>query len=127
MTGKVLIVDDDRATRNYIASCLQEAGYQTETAVNGAEGLVYVKKNEYDLLLVDVNMPILDGLKMVTAVRKDNLHVDKPIVILTAQQEIKLVNRFANLDIDDYVLKSTPKAELLARINEVFASDKDEE
>src|SRR3972149_4582273 len=62
-SGKVLVVDDDDGIRHLCREVLESAGYRVETAKNGLEGLTKVRRNEYDLVVSDVNMPELDGME----------------------------------------------------------------
>ena len=110
----VLIAEDDRAVRNSLERALVLEGYAVTTAVNGAEALDAIKSDEPDVLLLDVSMPIVDGLTVSRVLRAE--HSRLPILMLTARTDTS--DRVAGLDAgaDDYLPKPYDLGELLARL-----------
>jgi two-component system response regulator MprA len=110
----VLIVDDERAIRDALARALRLEGYEVVTAVDGAEGLAAVAEHRPDLVLLDVMMPIVDGLTVCRVLRAERNRV--PVLMLTARTETS--ERVAGLDAgaDDYLPKPFALDELLARV-----------
>lgn len=112
--ARILVVEDELPMRNALFDLLQSNGYRVVTAIDGAAGLERALTEEFDLLLLDVMMPKLDGYTVCTEVRKR--HPDAPILMLTAKSQVD--DRVAGLDAgaDDYLVKPFSNRELLARV-----------
>lgn len=110
----ILIAEDDRAVRESLHRALRLEGYAAEAVTNGAEALASIGERHPDLLLLDVSMPIVDGLTVARVLRADGDRV--PILMLTARTETR--DRVAGLDAgaDDYLPKPFELDELLARV-----------
>ena len=110
----ILIVDDDAAVRDSLARTLRFEGYQVETAADGREALDAVRAAEPDALILDISMPVMDGLTACRQLRSDGVLV--PVLMLTARDGIG--DRVAGLDAgaDDYLVKPFAIQELLARL-----------
>ncbi|MEL6890664.1 MAG: response regulator transcription factor [Actinomycetota bacterium] len=113
-TGTVLVAEDDRAVREALVRALSLEGYTVVAASNGAEALDAVKEREPDVLLLDVSMPMVDGLTVARVLRAEEHRI--PILMLTARTETS--DRVAGLDAgaDDYLPKPYDLDELLARV-----------
>lgn len=85
--GKILIVDDSVTVRLYHKQILTNAGYETDEAENGMEALEKSNENEYDVCLVDINMPILDGYSFTTRFREQNGYNTMIIMISTESEK----------------------------------------
>ena len=111
---KILIVEDDESLSLAIAQILNEQKYQTEIAYNGEDGLDYALHDNYDLILLDIMLPKLDGFSLVKKLRQNKNNA--PIIMLTAKDDIH--SKITGLDsgADDYITKPFVKEELLARI-----------
>lgn len=111
---KILVVEDERRVADFIARGLTAEGHGVTVVGNGEAGLAAARAGAFDVLIVDVMMPILSGRAMVTALRHAGNHV--PIIMLTALDEIE--ERVAALreGADDYLCKPFAFDELLARI-----------
>jgi DNA-binding response OmpR family regulator len=114
---KILIVEDNNNLRELIKRFLEKNRYIVDEADNGKQALQQIKIGEYDCVLLDLNLPGIDGLEVAKKVRETNVNV--PIVILTARSQI--YNKLEGFDIgaDDYITKPFDMKELLARINAV--------
>ena len=114
MSGRVLVVDDDRAIRESLARALELDGYEVQLVSDGAAALATIRASRPDVAVVDVMMPNIDGLTLCRVLRaeKDRL----PILMLTARTDTS--DRVAGLDAgaDDYLPKPFELAELRARI-----------
>ena len=110
----ILIAEDDRAVRESLGRALRLEGYDVDAVPNGAEALTAVAARQPDLVLLDVSMPIVDGLTVARVLRGERNRV--PILMLTARTETK--DRVAGLDAgaDDYLAKPFDLDELLARV-----------
>jgi two-component system response regulator MprA len=112
--ARVLIAEDDRAVRESLVRALQLEGYTVVAANNGAETLDAVRQVEPDVLLLDVSMPLVDGLTVCRVLRSEDNRL--PVLMLTARTETS--DRVAGLDAgaDDYLSKPFDLDELLARV-----------
>lgn len=111
---RILVIEDFRPLRTAIERGLGEDGYAVDATGDGQEGLCYVRSNPYDVLILDLMLPKVDGLTILRAIRREELAVR--VLILTAKDEIE--DRVAGLDAgaDDYLVKPFAFSELLARV-----------
>ena len=111
---KILIIEDDIKIINFLKKGLVEECYVVDYSTNGDEGLYLASVNEYDLILLDIMLPIKDGMEVCKALRVANNQT--PIIMLTAKDSIE--DKIKGLDIgaNDYLAKPFSFAELLARI-----------
>lgn len=111
---KILIIEDDIKIINFLKKGLVEECYVVDYSTNGDEGLYLASVNEYDLILLDIMLPIKDGMEVCKALRTENNQT--PIIMLTAKDSIE--DKIKGLDIgaNDYLAKPFSFAELLARI-----------
>jgi two-component system chemotaxis response regulator CheY len=93
MSAKILTVDDSASIRLTTKVTLTNAGYEVTEAVNGAEGLDKAKAEQFDLIVTDLNMPIMDGLTMIEELRKLPAHMGVPIIFLTTESDVDLKAR----------------------------------
>lgn len=110
----ILIVEDEKGIRETIVVFLKNQGYKVFEACNGKQGLDIINKEEIHLAIVDIMMPVMDGITMVIQTRKD---YDFPIIFLSAKSED--IDKITGLNIgaDDYVTKPFEPLELIARVN----------
>jgi two-component system chemotaxis response regulator CheY len=103
---KVLIVDDSLTMRQLISFTLKRlAGMRITEAGDGVEGLKKISAEQFDLVFTDINMPVMDGLKLVSLVRSDLGHKDLPIVIITTEGAQEDRDRALALGANDYITK----------------------
>ncbi|MCI3204300.1 MULTISPECIES: heavy metal response regulator transcription factor [Pandoraea] len=110
---RILVIDDEAKTGEYLQNGLTEAGYVVDVASNGIDGLHMAQELTYDLILLDVMMPGMDGW---TVMRKLGDRTRTPVLFLSARGTLE--DRLKGLDLgaDDYLVKPFSFAELLARI-----------
>ncbi len=111
---KILLVEDDRLTASFISKGLRQEGYSVDHAVDGAEGLGYALGGAYDVAVVDVMLPRLDGLSLIRELRRHE--VTTPVLVLSALASVD--NRVKGLQAggDDYLVKPFAFSELVARL-----------
>lgn len=111
---RVLLVEDDKRIANFVAKGLRENAYAVDTAADGEDALYQVSVNTYDVLILDVMLPLKDGLAVCRELRRKNSRM--PILMLTARDAVE--DRIAGLDsgADDYLVKPFEFGELLARL-----------
>jgi two-component system, OmpR family, copper resistance phosphate regulon response regulator CusR len=110
---RILVIEDEAKTGDYLQNGLTEAGYVVDVANNGIDGLHLAQEMRYDLILLDVMMPEMDGW---TVMKKLGARTDTPVLFLSARGTLE--DRLKGLDLgaDDYLVKPFSFAELLARI-----------
>lgn len=112
----ILIVDDEVYIRELVSKYLKHENYESSFASNGEEAVEMVRNNNYDLVIMDIMMPVLDGFSAVKEIRKFS---DIPVIMLSARsEEYDKVYGF-DLGVDDYVTKPFSPKELLMRIKAV--------
>ncbi|MCS4270068.1 two-component system copper resistance phosphate regulon response regulator CusR [Raoultella sp. BIGb0132] len=110
---KILVIEDEPKAREYMRSGLTESGYVVDVAVNGQEGLFMAREHHYDLILLDVMMPQMNGWEVMAQLDKQ---LDTPVIFLTAKGTVEDKIKGLELGADDYLVKPFSFAELLARI-----------
>jgi two-component system copper resistance phosphate regulon response regulator CusR len=110
---RILVIEDEAKTGEYLLNGLTEAGYVVDVASNGIDGLHLANETHYDLILLDVMMPEMDGWSVM---KKLDARSDTPVLFLSARGTVE--DRLKGLDLgaDDYLVKPFSFAELLARI-----------
>jgi two-component system response regulator MprA len=111
---RVLLVDDDRELAEYVRRGLEEEGYDVTVRFDGSAGLDTAERTAFDILVLDVMMPFLDGFEVTRRFRR--LDVRTPILLLTARDAPEDVVRGLDAGADDYLTKPFPFAVLLARL-----------
>ncbi len=111
---KILIVEDEPKTGNYLKQGLSEAGFVTDVARDGWEGLDLAKNGHYDLMILDVMLPGINGWQVLEGVRRAG--VQMPVLFLTARDHVEDRVKGLDLGADDYLVKPFAFSELLARV-----------
>lgn len=114
---KILIVDDNPKNLQVLGNILEKKQYNVEYALSGREALEWMNTDCFDLILLDIMMPEMDGFEVCETVRKDNRFTDIPIIFLTAKTDKVSIVKGFELNAQDYVSKPFDTSELLARIN----------
>lgn len=110
----ILIVDDDEYIRNLVISLLMREGFKTIAAENGSTALELLNKEDCDLAIVDIMMPVMNGYLLTTEIRKE---YDIPIILLTAKSQIEDKEKGFESGTDDYLIKPFEPKELIFRVN----------
>ncbi len=120
-TGKTIVVaDDNRVNTEVIKAILQKSGYQTKTASNGKECIESVNEFKPDLLILDIEMPIMNGIEACRCIKQNDLTKDIPIIFVTARTDDETLIEAFEVGGADYVLKPISRIELLTRIKSVL-------
>ncbi len=113
MPNKILIVDDDNEIRKITGIYLENEGYEVLKAENGEQALKIIAENDIDLVLLDIMMPVMNGIEACMKIREDNI---MPIIFLSAKSEdLDKIQGLAS-GADDYITKPFNAMELLARV-----------
>jgi len=116
--SKILIVEDEQHQRELYSMELQDAGYEVEQAANGKEAVEKVKNNKYDLVILDIRMPEMDGIEALGKILSRDKKI--PIIIYTAYSNYK--SNFMTWTADAYITKSSNLDELKGKIEEILSS-----
>jgi two-component system copper resistance phosphate regulon response regulator CusR len=111
---RILIVEDENKTGDYLRQGLSEAGFVTDLARDGTDGLHLALTGDYDLVILDVMLPGLDGWQVLETLRRGGREL--PVLFLTARDQVEDRVRGLELGADDYLVKPFAFAELLARV-----------
>lgn len=118
---KILVIDDEEKIRNIIVKYSKFEGYSTIEATNGLEAIEICNKHNFDIIIMDIMMPELDGFSAVKKIRK---LTDTPVIMLSARgEEYDKIHGF-ELGIDDYVVKPFSPKELMMRIEAIMKRNK---
>ncbi|MCK0511699.1 heavy metal response regulator transcription factor [Aromatoleum buckelii] len=122
---KILIVEDEPKTGDYLRQGLAEAGFVVDLARDGLDGLHLALDGDYDLMVLDVMLPSLDGWGVLQTVRRSGR--DMPVLFLTARDQVEDRVRGLELGADDYLVKPFAFSELLARVRTLLRRGKAKE
>ena len=111
---KILLAEDEKELSRAVTAILEHAKYAVDAAYDGAEALTYAENNAYDVMVLDIMMPKMDGIELLKRIRQSGNYT--PVIMLTAKSEID--DRITGLDAgaDDYLTKPFAMGELLARL-----------
>lgn len=118
---KLLIVEDEKDVASAICRILSRNGYSVDLASNGKQALDMVEVNDYDLMILDLNLPDLDGLEICRCTRTS--HSGLLILILTARDKLEDIVKGLDAGADDYLTKPFQLAEIMARIRALLRRD----
>jgi two-component system, OmpR family, copper resistance phosphate regulon response regulator CusR len=110
---RILIVEDEPKTGDYLHKGLRESGFNADLARTGPDGLHMALEHDYDLVVLDVMLPAMDGWTVLGKLRE---HKETPVLYLTARDDVADRVRGLELGADDYLVKPFAFAELLARV-----------
>ncbi len=122
MTGyKVLVVEDSPTMRQLIVFALKRIrGFQIVEANDGVDGLKKLSAEKFDLILTDINMPIMDGLKLVSMVRNDPHYKETPIIVITTEGAIEDRERALALGANEYITKPIQTMKILETVKKLM-------
>ncbi len=115
--ARVLVVDDSASVRNFVSTALEKKGFSTLKASNGKEALKIMKNEGVDLIITDLEMPVMDGFEVITKIRKQKKFNDIPIVILTGRSGKTQSNRGMELGANGFIGKPFKEGDLLDMID----------
>ena len=110
---RILVIEDEQKTAAYLKKGLEESGYSVEVANDGSHGLILAQEEDYDVIILDVMLPWMDGWTVVKTLRATRT---TPVLFLTARDDVDDRVRGLELGADDYLVKPFAFVELLARV-----------
>ncbi len=115
---RILLVEDDKGISQFIKKGLSENAYSVDVAFHGEEGLRLALHKKYDLIILDIMLPKMDGREVLNRIR--SMGVQTPVIFLTAKDSERDIVQGLNLGADDYIVKPFSFNELLARIRAIL-------
>ena len=122
--ARILVVDDEPDCISIIQCRLEWCHHEVITAANGEEGLQTAEKEKPDLILLDTNMPVMNGQEMLERLRKHPILKDTPVIMVTALCEKHDIAAASALGVEDYVTKPIDFASLIEKISNILGSEK---
>lgn len=120
MTTTILVIEDDTAIRDMLCFSLRHSGFSCEPFSDAEQGLVWLKNNQPDLILLDWMLPGIDGIEFIRRLRANDLWSAIPVIMLTAKGESEDLVKGLSVGADDYVNKPFSPSELVARIKAIL-------
>ena len=123
--GKILIIDDDPDLRDIYKETLGESGYDVDLATEGREGLFKIMEGGYDLILLDIMLPHIDGISILRKLKSEtNLPYNGPIFVLSNLSQKEIIDEALNLGARGYIVKSdiTPD-QFLAKVSHILQNE----
>ena len=120
MNQKILSIDDSKTIRLLLARMFRPFQVELREAGNGEEGLAQAKEVRPDLIILDYNMPVMDGVTMLQHLRSEPELRSIPVIMLTAESNPKVISTVARLGVRDYVVKPFQEQALIAKVSKVI-------
>lgn len=124
MPKKILSVDDSRTIRLIVGRALKAYDCQLCEACNGEEGLAAAAREKPDLIILDVTMPIMDGVTMLTKLKEDPELKAIPVIMLTAESGRENVLHIAKIGVRDYLVKPFKEDQLIEKVSRIVPLEK---
>jgi two-component system chemotaxis response regulator CheY len=122
MTKTILSVDDSASVRQMVQLTLRGAGYDVIEAVDGADGLAKAQSTPVDMVITDLNMPVMNGLRLIEELRKLPHYRGVPIVFLTTESDAEMKNKAKAAGATGWIIKPFQKDQLVAIAKKVLGS-----
>ena len=121
----ILVVDDNEDIRNLLSLVLQKEGYEVFLAPNGSEALEIIKNNRLDLILLDVMMPELSGLEVLSNIRgnKNNKISSTPVMMITAASTVSDIDAAIEIGASSYIIKPFRNENLIGKVSAIFQEE----
>jgi two-component system chemotaxis response regulator CheY len=121
MKSNILVIDDSESIREVVSSGLRSNGYNVLTGVNGANGLEILKhSSKIDVIITDLNMPIMDGITFLKEVRKDEAYRFTPIIVLTTESQEAKKQEARMAGATAWIIKPFSKEKLINVIKKII-------
>ena len=118
--AKVLLADDSRSIRAMVTQTLREAGHEVFEAENGEKGVEVARSQPLDLVLTDLNMPVMDGLELTRRVREIPEHRRTPVLLVTTESQLSKKEQAKSAGATGWVVKPIPPQRLLEVVSKVL-------
>ena len=122
MSKRILVIDDSPLVRNLHSVMLKSAGFQTEDAENGFDALEKAMKSDFDLMIVDINMPKMDGFAFCKEIRNNEKYKDVPLLIVSTESEAEDKMKGFKAGANLYLIKPVKPEVLIENVNLLLQS-----
>jgi two-component system chemotaxis response regulator CheY len=119
MTKRILTIDDSKTIRDMLKLTLLDAGFEVSQAVDGQDGVDILSKEQFDVVITDINMPKMDGYEVIRHMRGNSDHKSTPILVLTTESETEKRNLAREAGATGWMVKPFDPEQLVATINKV--------
>ena len=123
MDKKILIVDDDIHIQQLLNQFLKNEGWVIHVSGDGAAAIGKISKYKYDLIILDINMPGINGFKTLSIIRENEATKDIPVLMLTMSKNMDDVVKARALRITDYIIKPPTKEQLIKRVRRAMGTE----
>ena len=113
---KILIIDDSEMVRNFHCYILRNAGFEVKSASDGSQGLEYFFSDSCDLVITDINMPLMDGYTMIERIRNEDEFDDIPIIIASTEDEAGDKEKGFEAGANIYIVKPTEPEQMVENV-----------
>jgi two-component system chemotaxis response regulator CheY len=121
MSYKIIVVEDSPTMRQLISFALRAiSGLKIVEAVDGLDGLKKVQGEEFDLAIVDINMPVMDGLKLISLIRQDPKNQNIPVVVVSTEGQSEVKQRADALGVSAYITKPIMAGHVLSTVKSLL-------
>jgi CheY-like chemotaxis protein len=117
-TFRILYVEDDAVTRRTVKRAFERDGMEIRTAVNGYEGVTVAREWQPDLVLMDLVMPVMDGLEAIKILRADDRTRDIPVIAYSSSTPESILPQVLKAGVDTFLPKSAPQRDLIATVRD---------
>lgn len=124
MSKNIIIVDDSNSIRKMVEFTLKTKGHNVIAANDGQDGLDKLSEQELHLIILDINMPRVDGFQFLETVRKNPAYENIPIVMLTTEGQDEDRQKAMGLGASDYMVKPFKPTELIEKVNHMLSNDR---
>lgn len=120
---RILVVDDSETIRNAVGDALAKAGYSPDFAVNGIEALRLALRQAYGLIMTDIEMPVMDGLKFIHRIRMSGPNQKAPVLVFSSCRNEDTVLTAGSFGVQGYILKPVDPSSLIQKVSEVLGGE----
>lgn len=114
--AKILIIDDNKIEQEVLKAYLEDDGYDIDSELDGKSGVERLKNNKYDLIILDVMLPGMNGFDICSLIKNNPATSDIPVIFLTARDDVESITKGFEIGAQDYITKPFKGVELIARI-----------
>jgi len=122
MTKKMLTVDDSPSVRKLVEFTLKAKGFEVGSAGDGQEALALMEKEQFDAIILDINMPRMNGLEFLQEIRSNDAYKALPVIMLTTEGQDKDKDKAISLGATAYIVKPFKPTKLLSLIEKILPS-----
>jgi len=123
MNKKILVVDDSSTMRKLVGFILESQGYEVVLTVTGSDALEKLKNEKFDVAIIDLIMPVIDGFNLFSRIKEDEMNKNLPCIMLTAEGDWRNIRKSKKLGIGRYLIKPFKPRELLDAVEELMGNN----